>query len=217
MSWVEKFPGLSRLDPDLRRRLDRDGKVLKVPEGKVIFGPGSTADNLLLLISGTVRVQHLSDSGRQIVLYRINAGESCVMTTACLMAHDAYSAEGITESEIEAVAIPRATFDDLVARSPDFRSFVFEAYSRRIADLFLVIEEVAFQRIDIRLAQKLLDLAGQGDLVRATHQQLAGELGTAREVVSRQLQEFRRRDWITLSRGEIALSNVAAIRALAEA
>ncbi|MEV8468429.1 Crp/Fnr family transcriptional regulator [Fluviibacterium sp. DFM31] len=217
MSWVDNFPGLSRLDPDLRRRLDRDGKVLKVPAGQVIFGPGSSADNFLVLISGTVRVQHLSDSGRQIVLYRINAGESCVMTTACLMAHDAYSAEGITESAIEAVAIPRATFDDLVARSPDFRSFVFEAYSRRIADLFLVIEEVAFQRIDIRLAQKLLDLAGQGDRVRATHQQLAGELGTAREVVSRQLQEFRRRDWITLSRGEIGLSDVPAIRALAEA
>lgn len=215
MSWVRNFPGLSRLETDILNQLEAQSRVLTVPEGQVIFGPGSEADNLLLLISGTVRVQHLSESGRQIVLYRINAGESCVMTTACLMAHEAYSAEGVTETEIKAVAIPRAVFDDLVARSPAFRQFVFEAYSRRITDLFMIIDEVAFQRMDIRLAQKLCELANSEGKVRGTHQQLAAELGTAREVISRQLQEFRRRGWIALSRGEVALLDMPAMQGLA--
>ncbi|MCA8882704.1 MAG: Crp/Fnr family transcriptional regulator [Rhodobacteraceae bacterium] len=217
MTWTERFSGLSQLNPALRARLDREAKVLRVPAGQVIFGPGSEADNLLLLISGTVRVQHLSESGRQIVLYRIHAGESCVLTTACLMAHEAYSAEGVTETDIEAVAVPRAVFDDLVAQSAEFRAFVFASYSRRITDLFLVIEDVAFQRMDIRLAQKLLDLAAADGKLNATHQQLAAELGTAREVVSRQLQEFRRRGWITLSRGTIQVDNAAGLRGLAQA
>lgn len=216
MNWVDRFPGLAKLESAQRARLQREAKTLRVPAGKVIFGPGGDADNLLLLISGTVRVQHLSESGRQIVLYRINAGESCVMTTACLMAHESYSAEGVTETAVEAVAVPRPVFDDLVARSPEFRAFVFEAYSRRITDLFLVIDEVAFQRMDIRLAQKLLDLAGSSDELNATHQQLAAELGTAREVVSRQLQEFRRRGWISLSRGTIALLDKESLRGQAQ-
>lgn len=154
------------------------------------------ADNLLLVLQGSVRVQQLSETGREIVLYRVAAGESCVMTTAALIAQDSYAAYGITETACRAVMIPRPLFDDLLARSEPFRRLVFASYAQRIADLFAVIEALAFQRVDIRLAQRLLRLAGADHRVTATHQQLATELGTAREVVSRQLQEFHRRGWI---------------------
>lgn len=215
-TWIDRFKGLSQLPADLRDILVGQSRVLSVPAGTVVFGPGKTPENLLLLLAGTVRVQQLSESGREIVLYRVNAGESCVMTTACLLAYEEYSAEGVAETGVEAAAIPRKVFDQLVSNSEDFRRFVFSAYSKRITDLFFVIEEIAFQRMDIRLAQRLLTLSRDSDVVKATHQKLAAELGTAREVVSRQLQEFQRRDWVALTRGTITLLNKAAIKNLAK-
>ncbi|MEW9920949.1 Crp/Fnr family transcriptional regulator [Marimonas sp. MJW-29] len=197
--------------------LDKKAKSAKIAKGTVIFGPGNPAQNLLLLVKGTVRVQQLSEAGREIVLYRVHAGESCVLTTACLLAFEEYSAEGIAETDVEAILISRDDFDELVSVSKEFRAFVFEAYSRRITDLFLVIEEIAFKRMDIRVAQKLLELRGEDSTLHLTHQQLAVELGTAREVISRQLKEFERRNWLTLSRGVIELRDVEAIEALAEA
>ena len=114
-----------------------------------------------------------------------------------------------------AVAVPRAAFDALMARSSQFRQFVFSNSAQRIADLLHVVEEVAFERIDKRLAQRLLERAGENGELNATHQDLASELGSVREVISRHLKEFQRRGWIDLSRGRIALVERAAIARLA--
>lgn len=203
--WVERFPGLSRLEPETKELLLTRSKIVTMPRKTVIFGPGNSPENMLFLLDGTVRVQQVSETGHEIVLYRINAGESCVLTTACLLAYDDYSAEGIAETDVQAAAVPRQMFDDLVARSPSFRNFVFAAFSKRITDLFLIIDEVAFQRIDVRLAHKLVELAKGRDTISATHQMLSVELGTAREVISRQLQEFQRRKWVEQSRGTIKI------------
>ncbi|WP_397544315.1 helix-turn-helix domain-containing protein [Roseovarius salis] len=213
--WIERFPGLSRLGTGIRRRLAENSRVIEMPRDTVLFGPGNSPEHMLFLLDGTVRVQQVSDTGREIVLYRINAGESCVLTTACLLAYDDYSAEGIAETDMRAAAVPRGVFDDLVAQSPDFRAFVFAAFSKRITDLFLVIDEVAFQRMDVRLAQRLLALSGEDDTVATTHQKLAVELGTAREVISRQLQEFQRRGWIAQSRGTVRILEREKLVALA--
>lgn len=215
--WIGRFEGLSRLEESLKRRLRERSRIVEMPAGTVIFGPGKAPENLLLLLDGTVRVQEVSDTGREIVLYRVHAGESCVLTTACLLAYEDYSAEGLTETDVRAVAIPRQVFDDLVATSATFRQFVFSAYSRRITDLFMVIQEVAFGRVDVRLAQKLVELARGTGVVKATHQQLATELGTAREVVSRQLQEFGRRGWISASRGQVTIEDPSALKSFASA
>lgn len=205
--WTEQFPGLARLSAEIRERLVKGSQIVEVPKGTMIFGPGQTPEHLLLLLDGAVRVQQKSDSGREIYLYRVTAGESCVLTTACLLAYEAYAAEGMAETDVRAVAIPRPVFDDLLSRSPEFREFVFAAYARRITDLFMVIDELAFRRVDVRLAARLLALADSSGAVRATHQTLATELGTAREVVSRTLQDFQRRGWIEQARGEIRLLN----------
>ncbi len=215
MDWSKLFPGLARLSPPIRDLLVRRSSVIRVPAGTLIFGPGKAPENLLLLLAGTVRVHQRGESGRDIVLYRVGAGESCVLTTACLLAYEDYTAEGVAETDVEAVAIPRMVFDEVVAASPEFRSFVFSAYSRRITDLFHVIEEIAFQRMDIRMAQRLIELDDGSGRIRATHQRLADELGTAREVVSRQLSEFQRRGWVALTRGEIALTDKAGLEKLA--
>jgi CRP/FNR family transcriptional regulator len=142
-------------------------------------------DNYLMVASGRIRVQQVSESGREIVLYRIGDGESCVLTTACLLAHERYSAEAITETEVSALVVPRISFERLVAES-----------------------------------QRLLELTDRVDSLSLTHHELSVELGTAREVISRQLKEFERRGWIRLERGRIvirdrgAVSNLAGLRQL---
>ncbi len=214
--WTTRFAGLSRLSPEIKAKVLAETRVATVPKDSVIFGPGKSPENLLLLLEGTVRVQQTSETGREVFLYRVNAGESCVLTTACLLAYEDYSAEGIAETDLLAALVPRRTFDELIAASPDFRRFVFTAYSHRISDLFHVIEEVAFRRIDVRLAQKLLAMAGPDGSLEATHSTLAVELGTAREVISRQLQEFQRRGWVELGRGVVRIAAPAGLKRLAE-
>ena len=213
--WIRRFPPLEALEPDVRQLLIDRSRVVSVPKGSVIFGVGKPPENLLLLLSGTVRVQEVTESGREIVLYRVSEGESCVLTTACILAFEDYSAEGIAETDVEAVTIPRDTFDAAVARSQTFRRFLFGAYSSRIMELFHVIQDIAFSRVDIRLAHKLIELSAGAPELRITHQQLAHELGTAREVVSRQLHEFQRRGWIGSERGLIRLLDREAIAQLA--
>ena len=211
-SWIENFKGLSRLPTEIREELQTGSDITEVPAGTQIFAPGKTAESLLLLLDGTVRVHQHSETGRDVFLYRVHAGESCVLTTACMLAFEDYSAEGTAETDVKAVAIPRKLFDELVAKSAVFREFVFTAYSRRITDLFSLIDDIVFQRMDIRLATRLLELAGETETVHATHAVLATELGTAREVISRTLSEFQRRDWIEQSRGEVRIKAPAALK-----
>lgn len=213
--WIDRFEGLKRLPPDLRQDLAKGSKVISVPAGTQVFEPGQSADNLLLLLDGTVRVQQRSETGREVFLYRVHAGESCVLTTACMLAFEDYAADGIAETDVKAVAIPRRTFDDLAARSSIFRNFIFKAYSRRITDLFTLIDDIVFQRMDVRLAARLLELAGDGDVIHATHQVLASELGTAREVISRTLSEFQRRGWVEQARGEVRIVGRVGLERLA--
>ena len=213
--WIEKFPGLSQLNPEIKNQLQINAAIVELKAGSQVFAPGKSPDNFLLLLKGVIRVHQISENGREIVLYRVTAGESCALTTACLMGYEDYLAEAIVEEAATAVAIPRRIFDDLIARSPTFRKFVFTAFSRRVANLFRIIDEVAFARIDIRLAHKLIELAKEHSELKRTHQELAAELGSAREVISRQMQEFQRRGWINASRGSITLLNINALKSLA--
>lgn len=208
--WMALFPGLAALDDEVRDTLAERARVGQYKAGTVLFGPGMEPQSLLLLTRGTIKVQKVSEQGREIVLYRVSSGESCILTSACMLAYqgqsaEEQSAEGVAETDIEAVAIPRMVFEDLIARSGGFRQFVFAAYAKRLTDLFMVIDDVAFQRVDLRLAHKLLELADEEDAVVTTHQQLATEVGSAREVISRQLQEFQRRGWVRGARGQITL------------
>lgn len=213
--WIDRFPGLKDLDGEMRSTLERMSKVVALPAGSRIYGPGQAPEAFLLLVEGTVRVQQVSENGREIVLYRVLAGESCALTTACLMGYEEYLAEAIAESDVRAVAIPRGTFDDFVASSPAFRRFVFTAFSSRVTDLFRIIDEVAFSRMDIRLAQRLLEMSQGGKTVEATQQRLASELGSAREVISRILSEFQRRGLVAVSRGSIMIADRQKLEQLA--
>ena len=214
--WTERFQGTAALPLDVRKRLNATARVVHLKKGEQVFGPMNLPDSLFFLYDGRIRVsQSSSDSGREIVLYRVDAGESCVLTTACMLAEEAYNAEGIAETDVTAVILPKAAFDRLAAEEDTFRNFVFSAYSRRLIDLLRVVDDVAFGRIDVRLAERLLTLGEGLKEVRATHQDLASELGTAREVISRVLNDFQKRDLIEQSRGLITFKDKAALAALA--
>lgn len=214
--WTASFEGLEQLPPAMRQTLLGASRQLDFPAGTQIFGPGQPPEHLLLLQSGRIRVTQISGTGREVVLYRVGAGESCVLTSGCMLAYDDLATQGVAETDIRAIGIARASFDRMMALSPEFRDFVMRAWSRRVTDLLSLIDDIAFQRIDLRLATRLLAMA-EGDCVRATHQQLAAELGSAREVISRALSEFQRRGWIEQARGEVRLTDRAALEKQAQA
>ena len=209
------FPPLAALEPDAARHFAQAARLAAIPAGTVLFQDGAACTSYVLVLDGAVRVQKVAESGREIVLYRVERGETCVLTTNCLIGRSDYAAEGIAETAVRAVSLPAATFRSLLACSAVFRDFVFGAYATRIADLLVLIEEVAFGRIDMRLAGWLAARAG-GEAVRATHQEIAVELGTAREVVSRQLKDFERRGWVALYRGRVEVRDAGALGRLAE-
>lgn len=213
--WTETFQGTRNLPRPVRDRLLKLAHTKRYPKGHEVFGPHNVPDSLLFLFSGTIRVSQTSENGREIVLYRVDAGESCVLTTACMLAEEAYNAEGVAETDIATVILPRLAFDQLLAEEASFRKFVFAAYSRRLIDLLRVIDDVAFGRIDVRLADRILALAGEDTAISATHAQIASELGTAREVISRVLHDFHKRGYIEQARGRIVILNKLALRALA--
>lgn len=214
--WTERFQGTRGLPRRVRDRLLAGAQVARYTRGQTVFSPDSRPDKLLFLVEGTLRVSQTSESGREIVLYRVEAGESCVLTTACMLAEEAYNAEGMAETELVAVTLSQDTFDLLAAEEPAFRQFVFAAYSRRLLDLLHVVDEVAFGRIDVRLAARLLARAGTAVEVSATHDELARELGTAREVVSRMLQDFQKRGFISQARGRVRLLSKDSLTRIAE-
>lgn len=214
-SWLDSFPPLRRLPAALQADLAAGSRVVALPAGSRIFGPGQGPENFLLVLDGVVRVSQVSEGGREIVLYRVAAGESCTLTTACLVGEEEYQADGVAETAVRAVAVPRRLFDAMIADSGEFRRFVFAAFGRRVTSLLRVIEDVAFARIEVRLAQRLLLLDDGTGRIAATHQELANELGSAREVVSRQLTEWQRRGLIRSQRGVVEIADRAAVARLA--
>lgn len=198
-------------DSTLRRFRDQL-QLARLPAAHDVFRLGDVCRNYLIVIAGSVRVQALSAAGREVVLYRVTDGQSCVITTACMISGERYPAEGITETDTRALVIPATVFADALARSRAFQRFVFASQGKRLSDLIQRIEDVTFGRVDARLARLLLDRSGRDKAtVTATHQQLASELGTAREVVSRQLKVFEKQGWIRVLRGSIEIRQCAAL------
>ena len=215
-NWIERFPALEALPETDRQYFTDHAQIASLPEGQTVFAPGSKPENFLLILEGTVKVQQIGANGREIILYRASAGESCIMTTTCLLEDEDYLAEGVTETPVTAVILNKSDFDSLIGLSPVFRRLVFAKYASRMGDLQKLVEDVAFERMDRRLVSKLLELSSDSPDIGFTHQALATELGTAREVVSRLLKELSDQGLISTGRGHIkiidraALANIAA-------
>ena len=205
------YPALALLrDDDLIATLEA-AQQLDVPAGTVLFTEGQACTLFPLILKGTVRVLKMGENGRELPLYRLDAGDTCVMTSACLVGGTAYTARGIAETQLELLALSRRRFMELLEHTP-FRDFVFRLFSERIAELMQLVEEVAFRKLDERLAGLLL---GKGRVVHATHQQLADELGSVREIVTRLLRGFSEARLVSLGREQIEILDAAGLRRVA--
>jgi CRP/FNR family transcriptional regulator len=197
-------PELVGADDGLLEKLLASAQVVNLDQGRFVFHAGDMCNAFLLLLDGDVRVQLTSAGGREVTLYRIGRGGSCILTTSCLLSHEHYPAEAIAESDVEAVAIPISSFEDSLETSQWFRRFVFDGFSTRLTSVIRKIEQIAFTSIDARLAAVLLEFDRKG-VEKLTHQDIAVELGTAREVVSRHLKRFESEGWVKLGRGQVSL------------
>lgn len=205
------YPVLAALPADLRAGVDSLARTIRVPAGTVLFDERQPCQGFPFILAGGIRVFKPHASGRELPLYRVLPGESCIITSSCLLGHNDYNARGVAEGETTLMLLPRALFDRLLGQ-PAFRDFVFQLFSERIADLMQLVEEVAFRKLDARLAGLLL---GRGRLVHATHQQLADELGSVREIVSRLLKGFAAQNLVRLGREQIEILDPAGLRRLA--
>lgn len=186
-----------------------------IPRGTILFRPGDAAQGFVVVLSGRIEVRLTATSGREILLYAVEPGESCVQTTLGLMGDELYSGEATTATEAEVVVIPRPVFLRLIDEDDGFRRFVMRAFGQRMAELTHLLEQVAFGRIEVRLATALLDLA-EGDVVDATQAELAARIGSAREVVSRRLEAFERHGWVAVERGHVRLRDLSELQRLAD-
>ena len=209
---LERFPFFAGLGAEPLEALVREAQLVRAPKGAVLFRPGQPCGGFPLLLEGAVRVSQSAPSGREIVLYRVEPGEGCLLSGGCLLGRSDYAACGIAETDVALLKIPPALFHELLLEHEPFRRFVFGMYGERLAQVMALVEEVAFRRLDARLAQLLVQ---RGPVVAATQQTLADELGSVREIVSRLLRQFEERGWVELGRGRITVRDARALAELA--
>lgn len=212
LGWLSAFPELSGLDENARAKLRKFARIVEAPVGTIGYRETDPCNAYVMRLAGRSRVYKMSGTGREILLYRVAAGETCVLTTTCLLGHSRYPASTVVEEPIRDVLIPAPAFHELMVESDVFRRFVLNNYGNLISDLIVLLEEVAFSSIGARLAKQLLEIPDSE--LSTTHQQLADAIGSAREVVSRQLKEFERNGWVSLHRGAITVTDRAGLQKL---
>lgn len=191
-------------------------KPMVIPESHVVFRAGDLAMGFVIVLSGRISVYLTGASGREILLYGVTRGESCVQTTLGLLGDEAYAGEAIAETDVRAVLVPRVMFLELMNQSEWFRHFVFKAFASRISDITHVLEQVAFVKVEQRLVRQLVLLADNSGMVVSTHHDLAVAIGSVREVVSRQLEALSKRGLIKQVRGHVQILDISILSALGQ-
>jgi len=205
------MPVLQGADPELLREFKQAAFYARIPSGRDIFAEGDRIDAIALLISGVVRVYKIGETGREITLYRFGQGESCILTANAILSRQSFPAIATVERDAEAVMVPAETFRDWVKRYDRWRGFVFDLLSQRLSSMMEIVDEVAFRRLDRRVAELLVERSRTGEPIHITHQEIAAELGSSREVVSRLLEDFAERGWIRTGRGTLEVRDRAAL------
>jgi CRP/FNR family transcriptional regulator len=206
------LPLLQDASPQLLDEFRESAYLARIPTGRDIFVEGDRVDAIALLVSGVVRVYNIGVTGREITLYRFGLGGSCILTANAIFNDQSFPAIATVEEDAEAVLIPAETFRDWVHRYDLWRNFVIDLLSQRLSSLMEVIDEVAFQRMDARIAAFLLERSNAENPIHITHQEIAAELGSSREVVSRILEDFSNQGIIRAKRGIIEILDFGSLK-----
>lgn len=191
---------LNDLPDSVLDTISQHAQSITVPAATDLFDNGDPSDKLVLVLSGSIRVYKRSESGREVSLYRVNKDKLCIVTLGCLLGGEDYPAAGYTEEDSVLITIPRGLFLELVATTPQFRTKTFHQFADRVSGLMALVDEISFRKLDQRLASYLINNA---PVIKASHQSIADELGSVREIISRLLKSFEKEGWVELSRGEI--------------
>ena len=187
----------------------------KIPKNKIISVEGDACNYFSFLLKGVIKVFKVSTSGREITLYRIDEGGSCILTASCILSDTSFPALAIAEEDVEVLSIPANIFKGYISKYPVWQKYVFNLISGRLAEVIAIVEEIAFKHVDIRLAEKLNEyITKEKNSIDITHQELASEIGTSREVVSRILKDFESRGVIQILRGSLNVIDIAKLKAL---
>lgn len=200
---INKFPFLNKMRSQFKESFFKSISVYKFEKGQIILGNQESCHGLPLVIEGSIRVYQISKDAKEITLYRIEAGSSCVITATCIMNKSMFPAVAVAEETTQIALVPENFFRKKVEEDSAWRDFLFELYGDRLSNMFSLIEEVAFNRVDERLTAYLKKKFLISSALKTTHQDLADEIGSSREVVSRILKDFEKRGIISLKRGEI--------------
>jgi len=206
-SLFQHYPELAQLD-DTGVAIIKQAQRIKVPSNTVLFHQGDLCNNFIIVVSGTVKVLGRNSSGREIILYRIEEKGTCVLTTSCLLGHQRYPAEGVSETEVQAYLLPLDAFTSALNDSPGLRNFIFSSYASPLSEMIELIQSIAFESIESRLIEYILTHTDSSLEVKTSHQQIADTLGTAREVVSRHLKKLETQGLIRLKRGCIIICDL---------
>jgi CRP/FNR family transcriptional regulator len=207
------FPALAQIPETLAREVEHQILPIRATAGTTVFDAGAACQALPLVLTGSIRVSKRAENGREIRLYGVNPGELCIVTVSCLLGATAYPATGVAESDVSALALPRTLFMRLIAEHPPFRDAVFNLFAARLTGLMELVEEVAFRKLDQRLAGWL---AARGPTILASHQDIAQELGSVREIVSRLLKQFEDQNLVRLRRERIEVLDPLGLKKIAE-
>ena len=211
--WLDRAKGLENLEPETRKALSAIDPIT-LPKGKILFCPGDEVGSFAVMLSGRVDVYLTGAGGREILLYSISPGETCVQTTLGILGEEDYDGEAVAETDVEIAMVPKTLFLELLGTSAAFRGYVCHSFAQRLQSLTRVLEQVAFIKVEERLAQTLLERADADGLVQNTHQEIATAIGSVREVVSRRLETLARKGLVTLDRGQIRIARPNGLRAL---
>ncbi|QJD96076.1 Crp/Fnr family transcriptional regulator [Mucilaginibacter robiniae] len=194
--------------PALQSALEEHSQRKQLPAGTVLMSSNSYVRSLPVLLSGSMRVMRQDEDGREILLYYIKPGESCIMSFLAGIHEDTSKVRLEVEEDADVLMLPITKASEWVKSYPEWADFIFKLYHQRFEELLTVINEVAFQKLDDRIVELLKKKAAvfNSHEFQLTHQQLAEELGTTREVISRLLKQMEKKEMITLSRNKITLN-----------
>lgn len=214
--WLAAFPELAAITEPAWRDALATARVVEIPPHTTLYKDGEACEHFILILSGTVKVEKISGSGQEIALYHLQPGNICELTTSCLMSGKCYHADAITETPVRAVLISRTAFQSALAHSPRFQRYIYATVEQGMSDLVSLLETVITAPMGARLARYLVGQGERENPVATTHYEIATELGTAREVISRLLRDLEASGCIERHRGKIRITDFTALRHIAE-
>lgn len=204
-------PFLADSAAEVTRAFISQATLMRFPAAATVFEEGDLCSTFAILARGQVRVFKIGETGREITLYRFGRGESCILTASCILSNRQFPAIATVEESVEAFVLSHTVFQRWIDQFSPWRDYLFQLLSQRLATVLAVVDEIAFRRMDVRIAEFLLRQQPAGEALALTHQQIAAELGTSREVVSRILADFSGAGLVQVTRGSIAVLDRASL------